>query len=587
VDEVVAGIGGYGNSIGIPTVGGETNFDPTYARNPLVNAMCVGVMNKDQIQRGRAAGVGNAIIYVGAKTGRDGINGASFASSEFADDKQADRAAVQVGDPFMEKLLTDACLEVTRQHRDALVGMQDMGAAGLISSSVEMADKAGAGMALDLDLIPQREPGMIPFEIMLSESQERMLLCVRAGSEQEIIDVFTKYGLDAVVCGHVIDELRYKLYHKGDLVCDVPVSLLASDAPIYHQQGEKPARLEHPVAPAMPEITDVQSTWLAMLGQSTIADKSSLYRRYDAQVKTNTVVLPGSDAGVVRIRGTHKALAMTTDSNGRYLYLNPQRGGAMVVAEAARNLVASGAEPIGITDCLNYGDPTQPTHFYELAESAKGITSACKQLNTPVISGNVSLYNETNGAAIHPTPMIGMVGLIDDLATVTTSGFKNAGDVIFLVGETGDDFNGTELQKMLQGQIAGELFPLDLRAEKANQDAVLGAIRSGLVSAAHDLSIGGFAVALTEMALQGNLGADVTLNLTNAQLFAETQGRFLLTVPADKAAEFSAQVGALAQEIGRVTSGDQLHVQTASDAFAIDLTAARATYEEAIPCHMK
>ncbi|KRM54526.1 phosphoribosylformylglycinamidine synthase subunit PurL [Lacticaseibacillus sharpeae] len=587
VDQVVAGIGGYGNSIGIPTIGGETNFDATYARNPLVNAMCVGIMDKEQIQRGRAAGVGNAIIYVGAKTGRDGINGASFASSEFADDKQADRAAVQVGDPFMEKLLTDACLEVTRQHRDALVGMQDMGAAGLISSSVEMADKAGAGMTLNLDLIPQREPGMIPFEIMLSESQERMLLCVRAGSEQEIIDVFTKYGLDAVVCGHVTAELRYKLTHHGHLVCDVPVSLLASDAPVYHQQGVRPARLDAPQPAFVPEITDARATWLTLLGQSTIADKSSLYRRYDAQVKTNTVVLPGSDAGVVRIRGTRKALAVTTDSNGRYLYLHPERGGAMVVAEAARNLVASGAEPIGITDCLNYGDPTKPEHFYELAESAKGITAACKALNTPVISGNVSLYNETNGEAIYPTPMIGMVGLINDLQHVTTSAFKRAGEAIFLVGQTGDDYNGTELQKLLTGAISGELFPFDLAAEKANQDLVLHAIQAGLVTAAHDLSIGGFAVALTEMALQGNLGVDVQWPNSAAQLFAETQGRFLLTVPADKVAAFTNMAQNRATQIGVVTNTGSINVALTHGTVQFDLDTARQVYEEAIPCRMK
>lgn len=587
VDQVVAGIGGYGNAIGIPTIGGETNFDSTYARNPLVNAMCVGVMDKDQIQRGRAAGVGNAIIYVGAKTGRDGINGASFASSEFADDKQADRAAVQVGDPFMEKLLMDACLEVTREHRDALVGMQDMGAAGLVSSSVEMADKAGAGMRIDLDLIPQREPAMIPFEIMLSESQERMLLCVRAGSEQEILDVFKKYGLDAVVCGHVIEELRYQLTHKGALVCDVPVSLLASDAPVYHQQGKQSARLERPATPDVPTVTDAKATWLHMLAQPTVASKKSLYRRYDAQVKTNTVVLPGSDAGVVRVRGTEKALAVTTDANGRYLYLDPERGGAMVVAEAARNLVASGAQPLGITDCLNYGDPTKPEQFYELAESAKGITAACKTLNTPVISGNVSLYNETNGAAIYPTPMIGMVGLIDDLTTVTTSAFKQAGDTIFLVGQTGDDYNGTELQKMLQGQIAGALFPFDLAAEKANQDAVLAAIQAHLVTAAHDLSVGGLSVALTEMALQGQLGADVHVDLTPTQLFAETAGRFLLTIAADKVNEFTKRFGERATAIGTVTTTPELRVQTTTTPVTIDLGAAQAAYEEAIPCHMK
>ncbi len=587
VDQVVAGIGGYGNSIGIPTVGGEVNFDPTYARNPLVNAMCVGIMDKSAIQRGRAAGVGNAIIYVGAKTGRDGINGASFASSEFADDKQADRAAVQVGDPFMEKLLTDACLEVTREHRDALVGMQDMGAAGLISSSVEMADKADAGMTLNLDLIPQREQGMIPFEIMLSESQERMLLCVRAGSEQEVLDVFAKYGLDAVICGHVTAGHRYQLTHRGALVCDVPVSLLASDAPVYHQQGREPERLRQPEQGGIPAIFDVAATWLRLMEQSTIADKSSLYRRYDAQVKTNTVVLPGSDAGVVRIRGTHKAIAMTTDSNGRYLYLNPERGGAMIVAEAARNLVASGAEPIGITDCLNYGDPTKPEQFYELATSAEGITAACKKLNTPVISGNVSLYNETNGAAIYPTPMIGMVGLIDDLTTITTSQFKRAGDVIFLIGETTDAFNGSEVQKMLTGQIAGSLFDFDLEAEKQQQDTVLQAIRAHLVTAAHDLSIGGFAAALAEMALQGNLGATVTWQDQPERLFAETQGRFLVTVPDDKVAAFTEMMGDLATRIGTVTDAATLRVTLPAETITLPLAALRTAYEEAIPCRMK
>lgn len=587
LDQIVAGIGGYGNSIGIPTIGGETNFDPTYARNPLVNAMCIGVMDKEAIQRGRAAGVGNAIIYVGAKTGRDGINGASFASAEFSDEEQADRAAVQVGDPFMEKLLTDACLEVTREHRDALVGMQDMGAAGLISSSVEMADKSDSGMSINLDLIPQRESGMIPFEIMLSESQERMLLCVAAGHEQEIIDVFKKYDLDAVVCGHVTAGHRYQLTHRQQLVCDVPVSLLTSDAPIYHQKGERPARLDNPAADFKPVIADLNKTWLALINQPTIASKKSIYRRYDAQVKTNTVVTPGSDAGIVRVRGTQSALGATTDSNGRYLYLDPERGGALVVAEAARNLVASGTEPIGITDCLNYGDPTKPEIFYELEESAHGITAACKALNTPVISGNVSLYNETNGVAIYPTPMIGMVGLTEDLNTITTLNFKQAGDLIYLLGTTQADFNGTEIQKLLAGTISGQLFDFDLDHEVAIQKLALSAIRSRLVSAAHDLSVGGFAAALSEMALAGKMGATIKWDVPVSYAFAETAGRFLMTVPAAKQVEFEALLGDNATLIGRVTDDAQVTVNMNDGSADFALADLEKAYEEGIPCRMK
>ena len=587
LDQIVAGIGGYGNAIGIPTIGGETNFDPTYARNPLVNAMCIGVMDKDAIQRGRAAGVGNAIIYVGAKTGRDGINGASFASAEFSDAEQADRAAVQVGDPFMEKLLTDACLEVTRDHQEALVGMQDMGAAGLISSSVEMADKADAGMTINLDLIPQRESGMIPFEIMLSESQERMLLCVAAGHEQEIIDVFQKYDLDAVVCGQVTAGHRYQLTFKGATVCDVPVSLLTSDAPVYHQKGQRPARLDQPATDFAPEITDLHDTWLRLLGQPTIASKKSIYRRYDAQVKTNTVVTPGSDAGVIRVRGTKSALAATTDSNGRYLYLDPERGGALIVAEAARNLVASGTEPIGITDCLNYGDPTKPEIFYELEESAHGITAACKALNTPVISGNVSLYNETNGIAIYPTPMIGMVGLTEDLHSITTLDFKRPGDLVYLLGHTGADFNGTELQKLLTGDIAGRLFDFDLDEEVTVQKLALNAIRRGFVTAAHDLSVGGFAAALSEMALAGQLGADLQWDVPTSYAFAESAGRFLMTVPAAQQAEFEALLGSRARLLGKVTAADQLHIQMQDADVQLTMAELTQAYEEGIPCRMK
>lgn len=585
VDRIVAGIGGYGNAIGIPTVGGETNFDHTYARNPLVNAMCVGIMDKDQIQKGKAAGVGNALIYVGAKTGRDGINGASFASGDFSDEEAADRSAVQVGDPFMEKLLMDACLEITQDHQQALVGIQDMGAAGLVSSSVEMAGKANSGMEMDLDLIPQREANMTPFEIMLSESQERMLLCVRAGFEQEVLDVFAAYDLDAAVVGHVIEGHQYRLYHHGKLVCDVPVSSLTDDAPIYEQVGKMPARLAEPAPDFDPIVTDPVATWKAMMGTPTIADKSSLYRRYDAQVQTNTVVLPGSDAAVIRIRGTHRALAMTTDSKGRYLYLDPKVGAAMSVAEAARNLAASGAEPLGITDCLNFGDPTKPEAFYELSEAAKGIIAATKAFNAPVISGNVSLYNETNGKAIYPTPMIGMVGLIEDLSTITTANFKHADDLLYLVGETHGDFNGSELQKLQTGEVAGRLFDFDLDAEKANQQFVLTAIRQHLVTAAHDLSDGGLLVALAEMGFTNQLGAQVKVDLPTSWGFSETQGRFLVTVAPEDQAAFEALNGP-AELIGRVQAAPQFDVTTVSHQFSVPLEELQTAFEEALPCYL-
>jgi phosphoribosylformylglycinamidine synthase len=370
-------------------------------------------------------------------------------------------------------------------------------------------------------------------------------------------------------------------------VCDVPVSLLTSDAPVYHQKGQRPARLDQPAADFEPEIADLHDTWLRLLNQPTIASKKSIYRRYDAQVKTNTVVTPGSDAGVIRVRGTKSALAATTDSNGRYLYLDPERGGALIVAEAARNLVASGTEPIGITDCLNYGDPTKPEIFYELEESAHGITAACKALNTPVISGNVSLYNETNGVAIYPTPMIGMVGLTENLHTITTLDFKRPGDLVYLLGRTGADFNGTELQKLLTGDIAGRLFDFDLDEEVAVQKLALNAIRSGLVTAAHDLSVGGFAAALSEMALTGQLGADLQWNVPASYAFAESAGRFLMTVPAAKQAEFEALLGARASLLGKVTAADQLHIQMQNADVALTMAELTQAYEEGIPCRMK
>ena len=591
VEQVTAGIAGYGNCIGIPTVGGEIAFDESYAGNPLVNVMCVGLIEHKHIQKGQAKGVGNHIFYVGAKTGRDGIHGASFASKEFGSGSETQRSAVQVGDPFMEKLLLEACLEVIHNHSDILVGIQDMGAAGLVSSTSEMASKAGSGLILNLDNVPQRETGMIPYEMMLSESQERMVLCVKQGHEQEIVDLFKKYDLDAVNIGTVTDDGFYTLYHKGQRVAQVPVDALAEDAPVYYRESSAPVRLEKFAAAEKfsPKLTDGTVSMKNMLARPTIASKRSVYETYDSRVMTNTVVAPGSDAAVLRVRGTNKALAMTTDCNARYLYLDPEVGGQIAVAEAARNIIASGGRPLAITDCLNFGNPEKPEQFYELSKAADGISESCRVLNTPVISGNVSLYNETNGQAILPTPMIGMVGLIEDLAHITTQDFKAAGDFIYVVGATGDDFAGSELQKMLTDEISGTL-DFDLATEKMNQDFVLDAITSGLVQSAHDISEGGLAVALAESAFAGEFGFAVKFDGTVAQLFAETQSRFVISVSEEnhKAFEKLATDSSVSTtKLGRVTADGQLYIKANDGTVSLATSEAIDIYEGALPCLMK
>ncbi|MEI5992766.1 phosphoribosylformylglycinamidine synthase subunit PurL [Candidatus Enterococcus mansonii] len=589
LEEVVAGISGYGNCIGIPTVGGEVAFDPCYEGNPLVNAMCVGLIDHKDIQKGQAKGVGNAIMYVGAKTGRDGIHGATFASEEFIDGEEQQRSAVQVGDPFMEKLLLEACLELILEHSDILVGIQDMGAAGLVSSSAEMASKAGSGLVLDLDDVPQRETGMTPYEMMLSESQERMLICVEKGHEEEVIALFQKYELEAVTIGKVTDDGQYRLYHQGIEVANLPVDALAQEAPVYDKERKKPARIERfeQLAEFLPEIKDGTKTLLDLLQQPTIASKKMIYQTYDSQVRTNTVVLPGSDAAVLRVRGTDKALAMTTDCNARYLYLNPEIGGQIAVAEAARNIVASGGKPLAITDCLNYGSPDKPEGFWELFTSADGIAEACKVLETPVISGNVSLYNETNGNAIYPTPVIGMVGLIEHLSDITTQEFKEAGDYIYVLGETQADFNGSELQKMFLGTIEGKLMDFDLNTEKENQALVLDAIKSGLVASAHDCSEGGLGVALAESAFTHTLGIDVEIDLPVSFLFSETQSRFILSIKPEKRAAFETATKGKAKAIGQVTNNGKIMIQTQNHTIDVMTQTAKELWEEAIPCLMK
>lgn len=589
LEEVVAGISGYGNCIGIPTVGGEVAFDPCYEGNPLVNAMCVGIIAHKDIQKGQAKGVGNTIMYVGAKTGRDGIHGATFASEEFVEGEEQQRSAVQVGDPFMEKLLLEACLELIVDHSDILVGIQDMGAAGLVSSSAEMASKAGSGLRLTLDDVPQRETNMTPYEMMLSESQERMLICVKKEHEAEVEALFKKYDLEAVVIGEVTDDGNYRLFHHGQEVANLPVDALAEDAPTYYKEMAEPKRIKvfKETPDFVPVIHSATSVFADLLQQPTIASKRSIFETYDSQVRTNTVVGPGSDAAVLRIKGTNKALAMTTDCNARYLYLDPEVGGQIAVAEAARNIVASGGRPLAITDCLNFGSPDKPEGFWELSTAADGISEACRVLETPVISGNVSLYNETDGQSVYPTPVIGMVGLIEELAHITTQHFQVAGDLIYVLGETHADFNGSELQKLQTGKIAGRLMSFDLETEKMNQQLVTAAIQAGLVQSAHDCAEGGLAIALAESAFDKGFGLHVTVSLPAAQLFSETQSRFVLSVAPDKQAAFEALVGAAATVIGEVTADGQIRMQAQDDTIEMPLTEAKLKWEEAIPCLMK
>lgn len=586
--EVVAGIAGYGNCIGIPTVGGEVQFESCYEGNPLVNAMCVGLIDHKDIKKGLAQGVGNTVMYVGAKTGRDGIHGATFASEELTEQSDEKRPAVQVGDPFMEKLLLEACLELI--HSDALVGIQDMGAAGLTSSSAEMASKAGMGIEMNLDLVPQRETGMTAYEMMLSESQERMLIVIKKGREQEINELFSKYDLEAVAIGTVTDDKKLRLIHNGEVVADVPVDALAEDAPVYHKPSKVPAYFEEFQAMEndIPQVADLKETLLKLLSQPTIASKESVYQQYDYMVRTNTVVSPGSDAAVVRIRGTRKALAMTTDCNSRYVYLDPEVGGKIAVAEAARNIVCSGAEPLAITDNLNFGNPEKPEVFWQIEKAADGISEACRVLETPVIGGNVSLYNETSGTAIYPTPVIGMVGLVTDLDHITTQNFKNNGDLIYLVGETKDEFGGSELQKLVYGKIFGKAPELNIDVEKESQNQVLAAIRAGVVQSAHDLSEGGLGVAVSESLFTNEqLGAEI--NITGNQvsaLFSETQSRFLLTVKKEHQAEFEGLV--TANLIGEVNNTATLKVKADNNTvLEASVNQLKDAWKGAIPCLLK
>lgn len=557
--EAVRGIAYYGNTLGIPTVGGEVKFDPCYASKPLVNAMVVGLLKHDEIQTGIAEGAGNLVIYAGAPTGRDGIHGATFSSSD-VDETEDHTSSVAIGDPEIERRLIEACLEVI--HLDGMIGMQDMGAAGLTSSSSEMAASSGTGIEMNMDLIPSREEGMNAYELMLSESQERMLLVVKAGKEAEIISVFEKYDVPAVVIGQVIDEKVLRLVEKGEVVCDLPVDPLAEDVPTNHLPSKEATYYQEFQNEELyvPEVADHTETLKALLQQETIACKASAYNQFDTEARGKTIHGPGAGAAVVQIEDQDKAIAISTDCNSRYIYLDPEVGGKIAVAEAARNIVCAGAKPLGLTDGLNYGDPTNPEVFWQMEKSIDGISEACRVLDAPVVSGNVSLHNQSQGNPIYPTPIIGIVGLVESLKHVTPNAFQTAGDAIYLVGETFPEFGGSELQKLSVGKISGKAPSICLETEKTRQGEVLAAIKAGLIESATDLSEGGLGVALSESTFSKQVGADINLvgDATTA-LFSESQSRFLITVKAENEAQFAEAVSG-AQRIGAVTADSKLNI---------------------------
>jgi len=567
ISEVIHGIGEYGNCVGVPTVGGEVRFSNAYKGNPLVNAMCVGFMKKSEIKKAIATGVGNSLMIVGNLTGRDGMGGASFASKDLEEENDQDRGAIQVGDPFMEKLLIEACLEVFEE--DYVVGVQDMGAAGILSSSVETASKAGNGVEIDVALVPKREEAMRPEEVMISESQERMLLIVKKGMEDKVNKIFHKWDLHAVVIGHVTDDGMYRVLEDGKTVGEVPVWSLM-DAPTYTLDAVEPAHLKETMAFKNEQVaqpTDLNEVLVKLLGAPDICSKEWVYRQYDHRVQMNTVVKPGSDAAILRIKGRDKGIGLTMDSNGRYCYLNPRRGAQSIVAESARNQVVSGAEPIAITDGLNFGNPEKPEVYYQLEQSIIGISEACRALDTPVIGGNASLYNQTpEFGSIYPTPIIGMTGLVKSLDHVTTMEFKNAGDFVILIGETREELGASEYLDVIHNLVTGDVPELDLELERKAQDYILDIIRKGLVRSAHDLGDGGLAVALAESCIAGELGAEVSLDLdmrADALLFGESQTRFMLSADGastDKIVELAANQGLEAAVIGKVTEAQAIIV---------------------------
>jgi phosphoribosylformylglycinamidine synthase subunit PurL len=588
---VVSGIAHYGNCIGIPTIGGEIYFDESFEGNPLVNVFCLGVLRHDQLARGTAKGAGNPVFYVGAETGRDGLAGAAFASRELTEQSREDRPAVQVGDPFKEKLLLEACLELL--ERDAVTGIQDMGAAGLTCSTCETASRGGSGIEIDLAKVPKREPGMTPYEILLSESQERMLIIAKQGKENVVREIFEKWDVPCAEIGRVTDDGLMRVRNNGSIAAEIPARALADEAPLYSREAREPVatRLrrvgeERLTGPWLQELKaiDNHEALRRLLRDPTIASKNWVYRQYDHTVRTGTIVKPGSDAAVFFVRYANKILAATTDCNSLYCALNPREGGKIAVAEAARNLTCSGARPLAVTDNLNFGNPYKPENFWQLREAVEGIAEGCRAFGTPVTGGNVSLYNESPAGVVDPTPTIAMVGLIDDESHITTQWFKNAGDAIILVGEIGSELGGSQLLKVCYGKKIGPPPHVDLELEIKVQNAVRDLIRADLVKSAHDCSEGGLGVALAECCFNpeqlfgaeidcshGPVGRREEMSHSDVAtiLFNESQSRVIISVAskdAEKTTSILHEYGVPFQQVGKV-SGENLCIRVNDETF--------------------
>lgn len=590
-DGVVRGIGDYGNSFGVPTVAGEVYFDESYQGNPLVNAMAVGIVNKKHFASATSKGVGNPIMIVGSSTGRDGIHGATFASEEISEKSEAKRPSVQVGDPFTEKLLLEATLEIIKN--DWLIGIQDMGAAGISCSTSEMSAKGESGMKINLSKVPLRERGMTAYEIMLSESQERMLCCVKKGYEDRVKEVFEKWDLHCEIIGEVTGDGMLHIDYQGERKATMPPFdlVLGGGAPVYIREQKEPEYLKETRKfdqNSLSEPKDLKETFLKVFSSPNIVSKQWVYHQYDSMVRTNTVVGPGCDAAVILVKGTNKALAMKTDCNSRYVYLNPKEGTKIAVAESARNIICSGGVPLGVTNCLNFGNPYKPEVYWQFAQAIAGMGEACRKFDTPVTGGNVSFYNESPEAAVYPTPTIGMVGLVEDLKHITTSYFKDEDDVIYLLGEDKEELGGSEYAKVIHNKVAGESPTIDLDEEKKLQEALLNLIRKGLIKSAHDISEGGIVSALAECCIinqEKQIGCDVEIPIKSRKdfsLFSESQSRIIISVSKEKNLELESELkltGVKFTKLG-VVSGSSLKLK---NLFEVSVNELSDIYYNTIP----
>ncbi len=592
LDGVVKGISHYGNKIGIPDVAGETVFNDSYNDNPLVNAMCVGILKKDEIKKGSASGVGNSVLLVGHTTGRDGIGGASFASENLTEESDEKRSHIQVGDPFMEKLLSEASLELAKC--DGVVGVQDLGAAGLTSSSCEMASRAGTGVEIDISKVITREPGMTAREIMLSESQERMLAIIENGKEDNAYKIFKKWGLHAVKIGTVTDDGMVRIKNKDKVEVNVPARALADESPTNYRPFKRPEYLKKLKTLTIDDIeypSDLNKTFKKLMISPNICSKELVYKQYDHMVGTNTVVKPGTDSAVLRIKESKKGIALSVDCNARYCYLDPYNGPKAAVCESARNVVASGGRPIAITDCLNYASPEDEEIYYQFRQSVFGITEACKVLDTPVISGNVSFYNQSNNHAIYPTPTIGMLGVLDDINYHTTSHFKNTDDTIILIGDTFAEIGGSEYLSVIHNKEDGIIPKVDSELEKRTNDAVLASIKSGKVSSAHDIADGGLGVALAESCFHNEVGCKIDINTDLREdfyLFSESQARYILsTSNPDEIINICKKYGIQTTIIGKVSKDDIFININNKNVIKQDVKNLKKAWKEQLECLMR